>query len=146
MKLSELKQRTELTSDSKGGNRFRVFNCLLIEIAKKDIPDVIKEQINGSIEALNVHTQSDKELVRVIKAHQVKILKLLEEELKIVPKNHYRNLWMAIGLSAFGLPLGVVFGTALKQMAFLGIGLPIGMTIGVEMDKKAIKEGRQLGI
>lgn len=76
------------------------------------------------------------------------LLKLLEKELKLVPKDHYRTRWMVVGMSAFGLPFGVVFGTSLGNMAYLGLGLPIGMGIGIaigaSMDEKAKKEGRQL--
>nr|WP_319399770.1 hypothetical protein [uncultured Carboxylicivirga sp.] len=150
MKLAELTLREELNYDSKSGKRFRIFNGLLIEIAKKELPDTIVSQINGSIEAINTHPSLDKPLAQAIRAHQAKVLKLLEKQLKIVPKNYYRNLWMAIGMAGFGIPLGVAFGTAMNQMAFIGIGVPIGMTLGIgigsEMDKKAEKEGRQLNM
>jgi hypothetical protein len=57
---------------------------------------------------------------------------------------------MAIGMSAFGIPLGVAFGTSLGNMGLLGIGIPIGMVIGMAigsgMDKKAFEEGRQLDL
>ncbi|MFC3414076.1 hypothetical protein [Algoriphagus hitonicola] len=69
---------------------------------------------------------------------------------KIVSKNHYRYTWMSPGMAAFGIPLGVVFGTSLGNMAFLAIGLPIGMAIGISvgsaMDKKASEEGRQINL
>ena len=75
-------------------------------------------------------------------------MKQLEKELKWVTKNHYRTMWMMLGMTTFGLPLGVAFGAALGNMAFLGIGLPIGMAIGIgvgiSMDQKAANEGRQL--
>jgi hypothetical protein len=57
---------------------------------------------------------------------------------------------MAIGMSAFGIPLGVAFGASLGNMGLLGIGIPIGMVFGMAigsgMDKKAIQEGRQLDL
>jgi len=75
---------------------------------------------------------------------------LLEKELKIVPKGYYQNLWIALGICVFGLPIGVVFGTSLDNMGLLGIGLPIGVAIGYvlgsRMDKKASEEGRQLDV
>jgi len=78
----------------------------------------------------------------------MKILKLLEKEMKVVPKNHYRNLWLAVGMSAIGVPIGLVFGLCLGNIGLLGTGLPIGMAIGMvfgsNMDNKAFKEGRQL--
>ena len=78
------------------------------------------------------------------------IFRLLEKELKIVPKNYYRNTWLALGMATFGIPFGVIFGMALGNMAFMSIGLPIGMGIGMaigeKMDQKAQKEGRQLNL
>lgn len=53
-------------------------------------------------------------------------------------------------MSAFGIPLGVAYVSIIGNMAFLSIGLPIGMVLGMAvgagMDKKALKEGRQLDI
>jgi hypothetical protein len=86
----------------------------------------------------------------LIKQKQTKIIKLLEKELKIVPKNYYRNIWLAVGMSVFGLPIGVAFGVSIGNMGLLAIGLPIGMAIGTlvgsRMDKKAFEENRQLDI
>ena len=65
-------------------------------------------------------------------------------------KNHYRNTWLALGMAAFGIPLGVAFGTSSGNMGLIGIGLPIGMVIGMAvgsgMDKKAVESGRQLDL
>ena len=78
------------------------------------------------------------------------ILKLIEKELKLVPKNLYRDRWLAIGMAGFGLPFGVAFGAAFGNMAFIGIGIPIGLAIGIAigsgMDKKALDEGKQLDV
>jgi hypothetical protein len=57
---------------------------------------------------------------------------------------------MALGIAVYGVPLGLAFGVSLDNMAFLGIGIPIGLAIGIGvgngMDKKALKEGRQLDL
>lgn len=85
----------------------------------------------------------------IIKA-QTRILRLLEKEMKIVPKNYYRNIWLSLGMGAFGLPMGVTLGAIFQNMGLPGIGLPIGIGIvivaGVLKDKKALEEGRQLPI
>ena len=66
---------------------------------------------------------------------------MIEKELKLVTKHHYRTTWLAVGMAAFGIPFGVAFGASLGNMAFLGIGIPIGMVVGMaigsNMDKKA---------
>ena len=53
-------------------------------------------------------------------------------------------------MAAFGIPLGVAFGTSAGNMGLLGVGLPIGMVIGMavgsDMDKKAFKDGKQLDL
>ncbi len=68
--------------------------------------------------------------------------------MRIVPKNAYRNRWLAIGMVVFGMPMGAAYGVSMGNMAFIGVGIPIGMVfgmaIGARMDKKAAKEGRQL--
>jgi hypothetical protein len=110
----------------------------------------IYKLINESIDILNSSRLSGAQLTKLIKQKQTAILKQVEKELKIVPKNYYRTLWMVIGMSAFGLPIGVAFGLSIGNLGLLALGLPIGMGIGIavgmSMDKKAMNEGRQLNI
>lgn len=119
-------------------------------MAQKELPSEIVKHVNQNIEAVNSLSGTHKELRKQICKSQYNILKLIEKELKIVPKNLYRSRWLAIGMSAFGIPFGVAFGVSLDNMAFIGIGIPIGMVIGMAigagMDKKAFDEGRQLDI
>jgi len=72
----------------------------------------------------------------------------LEKEEGLVPKNHYQRLWLVLGMSAFGIPISVLFDIATGNMGLLGVGLPIGMFIGLifgkRLDKKAACENRQL--
>lgn len=115
---------------------------------KKELPEPIVTKINKGVDQINALSESEPKLTKQIKKTQASIIKLIEKELKLVPKNHYRNTWLAVGMAAFGLPVGVAVGASLGNMAFLGVGLPIGMAIGMAvgsgMDKKAFKEGRQL--
>lgn len=123
---------------------------ILEALRNRDIPKDTVIQINQEINELNTFSGDDKGVKKKIKSAKSTILKQIEKKLKLVPKNHYRNQWMAIGMSSFGLPMGVVFGIVLDNMAFLGIGLPIGMAIGMaigsSMDENARKEGRQLDV
>jgi len=148
--LQELKDTALLEESDRLKKRFRQFNKLVDEINKVHIPEELEKIFNDMIRGLNQQQLTARLLSINIRRTQIKILKILEKELKIVTKHHYRNTWLAIGMSAFGLPLGVVFGSALGNMAFLGIGLPIGMVIGMaigtQMDKKAVAENRQLNI
>lgn len=96
---------------------------------------------------LNAFSGSDPELLKALKTNQAAILKLLEKELKIVPRNHYQMLWLTLGVYIFGIPIGVAFGAIMRNMGLFGVGLPIGMSIeipfGAGMDTKAKNDGRQ---
>lgn len=121
---------------------------LLKEIEKKGIPASVEGQINEIVTGVNEFPGHDPLLIKQIKAAQTSILKLLEKELEIFPKNHFQTQLMALGMSVFGLPMGVVFGISLGNLAFLGIGIPIGMAIGIAVgnskDKEVAAKGGQL--
>jgi len=127
---------------------FAQFQKLLSELRKQKLTNEIIEKLNVFIEELN--STHETEFKKQLKLKQTKIVKLLEKELKIVPKNYYRNIWLAVGMAAFGVPIGVSFGLSMGNLGLLGLGLPIGMAIGIAigtgMDKKAFEEGRQLDV
>jgi hypothetical protein len=150
MKINELNQKPDIDKNVKLKETYIQFEKLLIELRKKELPDGLVVSINKDIEDLNSISSSGNELRKIVKKKQTRIIKILEKELKLVPKNYYRNFWFVFGMSAFGIPIGVAFGSSLGNMGLLGIGLPIGMVIGIAvgtvMDKKAFKEGRQIDI
>jgi len=123
-------------------------STLLIAIEHKSIPSAQKQKINEIIAGVNNFPGPDPLLIKQFIAAQTAIIKLLEQDLKLVPKNHYQLQWLVLGMAAFGIPLGIIFGFALGNLAFMGIGLPIGMGIGIAVgtvkDKKNMEEGRQL--
>lgn len=146
--MKQLIERHQISEHLKAFNRYQQLGKLLTELEKKELLSETIDLINKEIEELNSITVVDTHFVKAIKAKENSILKLLEKTHKIVPKNYYRKLWMVLGMSAFGLPIGVAFGLSMGNIALLGIGLPIGMAIGIgvgsTMDKKALHEGRQL--
>ena len=150
MELIELIKRVNIDDNKKLENAYSQFGELLNELNKQELPDEIITSINICIEEINSFSESEKRLRKLIRKTQSRIIKLIEKELKLVTKNHYRNTWLALGMSVFGVPLGIAFGASLGNMGFIGIGLPIGMVIGMalgaSMDKKAFEEGRQLDL
>lgn len=150
MKVKELNKRTSIDQNKKITYAYTQLDKLLTELKKKELPDDIVNSINIGIEQINAVPESEKELRKQIKKTQSSIIKLLEKELKLVTKNYYMTLWLAIGISAFGVPFGVALGAILGNMAYIGIGIPIGMVIGMAvgsvMDKKVFEEGRQLDL
>jgi hypothetical protein len=149
MKLHELNHRSD-NEDFKLNEIYAQFTKLLIELEKRELPDEIVVSINKDIVEINSITHEGNELRKHTKQRLQRIIKLLEKDLKLVPRNYYRNMWMMVGMAVFGIPMGVAFGASLGNMGYLGIGLSIGLAIGLGvgygMDKKAFKEGRQLDI
>lgn len=150
MQLIQLIETSTTRSDAKTSQYFDQYQQLLTELNSRPLPENICSSINAATKELNASPLSGKPLLKLLKQKQTESLKLLEKELKLVPKHHYRNQWMLLGMSAFGIPLGVAIGTSIGNMGMLGIGLPIGMAIGMAvgtgMDKKAFDEGRQLQV
>lgn len=147
MEIIELNKNDSNIKVNNSIEQFKQLNKLLND---KKLPVNIIEKINFEIELLNSSQLVGNSLLHLIKKKQNKIIRLTEKELKIVPKNYYRNLWMVLGMSAFGIPLGVAFGLSMGNIGLLAIGLPIGMGIGVlvgsKLDKKASESGKQLDI
>jgi hypothetical protein len=148
MEIKDLNDISKSWPDEKLAKVYTQFVELLKELKTRDLTENLISLINLSVDKINASTTESKQLKKLIKQEQTLILKQLEKEMKIVPINYYRNLWLVLGMTAFGLPLGVSFGLSIGNIAFLGIGLPIGMVIGIavgsNMDKKALEEGRQL--
>lgn len=150
MSLKSLNKRPDIQTDRKLNTAYLQFEKLIEALKDKSLPDSIVDSINTSIEGLNSISDSAKDLRSQIKAKQSNLIRLLEKETKIVPKNYYRTMWLSLGMAAIGIPMGVAFGAILGNMAYLSIGLPIGLGVGVaigrSMDQKALKEGRQLDV
>jgi hypothetical protein len=146
--MKKLIERQQVSENLKALNLYQQLGRLLKALEEKKLTSETVDLIDKEIEHLNSITHVDKHFAKSIKEKENIIIKLLEKRHKVVPKNYYRKLWMILGMSAFGIPMGVAFGISLGNMGLLGIGLPIGMAVGVGvgsmMDKKAISEGRQL--
>lgn len=121
---------------------------LLKELRKRNLKEESVKFINKKIEDLNHLPPEVAKKDKKLKAVKNDILKHLEKEHKLVTKNYYASLWLPLGMTAFGLPIGTVISAATGNVAFIGIGLPIGMAIGslygASLDKKAAKENRVL--
>ena len=145
MQITGLKNLPDTNHDEKLTLAYIQFQHLLNELSKKPLPDTIVATINQEVSELNVLTTTEG-----LKQKQKNILKLLEKQLKMVPKNYYRNLWFVLGMTAFGLPIGVAISLSVHNMGLLGTGFPfgmfIGLAVGAAMDKKAFTEGRQLDL
>ena len=150
MVIIELSKRLDIQENKRGCRKYSSFEKLLDELRKREIPSELVNSINKDIELLNSYPNSDRAFIKQLSKSQSSILKLIEKELKLVTKNHYRTLWMTLGMSVYGVPIGAGLGAAFGNMAFIGTGIPIGMAvgigIGIALDRKAFEKGRQLDI
>lgn len=150
MKIIKLNLDQNLLSDNKVNRIYIQLQDLFEKLDEKKLSDNAVEFVNQHIEEINSVNLAPAQTQKLLKQKQTAIIKFLEKDFKIVPKNYYRNLWLAIGMSAFGLPIGALFGIFSGNMGLLAIGLPIGLAIGVavgtSMDKKALEEGRQIDV
>ena len=143
LEIQELNKRPNIEQNIKLKRVFIQFEKLIFELKTKEIPEEIVIFINKNIEEINSFSTSDKELKKQIKKTQTRILKLIEKELHLVTKNHYRNTWFILGML-----IGVALGSA--NTSLLAVGIPLGFTIGIAIgtskDKKAKDNGLQLDI
>lgn len=150
MGINKIRKRSDVESDKKLTIKYAEFEKLINELNKKKIPLEITNSINENIDEINSFSGSNKDLLKILKKKQSKIMKLIEKKLELVTKNHYRNIGLAVGMSGIGVPFGVSFGLSLENMAFIGIGIPIGLAIGLLVgtlkDKKIKENGKQLDI
>jgi len=158
MMIIELKEREDFLENAKRNRVYFRFQKLLTELRMRELPHRIIESVNQDIEHINSTSFTGRELRKSVKRKQAKILKLLEKELNIVPKKYYLTQAITVA-SAVTAVLSLSIQMSLEKMTSLGkigkigviiaaigiaICVPIGFVIGLRMDKKAFKEGRQL--
>jgi hypothetical protein len=147
MTLVDLNKNESANDSAKTSKYLSQITLMLDELRNRDLPNSLIEAINKEVHALNTSRKTDYALHKFVKAKYHHLIKLIEKEVKVVPISYYRNLWLVLGISAFGLPFGMAFALSMGKMGFLGIGIPIGMAIGIgigkKMDEKAKNEGRQ---
>lgn len=148
MSIKKIDLSIDAKQDQKLFQYVENLELLLEELRKRELPYELVEKLNEYIDQINAIQDNDRKRIRMLKKAPHHIISITEKEMKLVAKHYYRNMWLALGLSVFGMPLGIAFSMSIGNMAFIGVGMPIGMVIGmglgVTMDKKAKSEGRQL--
>ncbi len=126
----------------------RQYNKLLKLLQDKPLEtetiDFITNQVK-SIESLNLQLKNSS---RKIKKSKQQLLSYLQKNEGIYPKNHFITLYMAVGMTAIGLPAGILLSFLVNNTAFLGVGLPIGLSIGLALghqkDLQIKAKGKQI--
>lgn len=126
------------------------FNCYLSLLEQKNLPLALEKEINSRVKDINEFLGAEPQMKDKLYRGVRTILKLVEKETGLVPQGYYQYTQMLSGLVYFGLPIGLAWAIALKNYAFLPLGLPIGLAIGYYLgyrkDNKAQNENRQLAI
>jgi hypothetical protein len=137
-------------TDQKSILTYQHMEELLTELGSRNLPADFCQFVNERVDSINTSSLNGSALRKFIIQQRMQILKRAEKELKLVPQNHYRSQWTLLGISAFGLPIGTAIGMGMGNIGLLGVGLPFGMaigfTVGARLDKKALRQGRQLNI
>lgn len=124
-----------------------IYNCIE-SLKEKDLPETLIDFINIEITKVNQSEWTPKQAGKKIYYAYDRILNQVMKETKLVPPSHYQSTYMAMGMAVIGVPIGILYGLFMDNLAFLGLGLPIGLVLGMSwgrhLDEKAKKEGRQL--
>lgn len=148
--IQPLSKRDILQQDPKLEKCFTKLQELIEVINERGIPVEVELEIDGHLQALDEFDGSAKDWKKKLSASYRKTLHLLEKRLKLVRKNHYRDLWMPLGLAIFGLPIGMGIAIAIGNIGLLGAfmpaGMAVGMALGIGLDRQAEEQGRQLAV
>ncbi len=130
--------------------KYKKLFLLIEELENHNLTPDTESAVNTIITNYNAYNGPAEKLGRTIGKARVDILRVVEKNMKLIPKNAMLIRWMGIGMSAFGISLGAAYFVVLGNMAFMGVGIGIGLSIGVAigagLDNKAKKENRQLNI
>jgi hypothetical protein len=144
--INKLDSRSDIIQEPKRLDAYTRLQNLLTDLEHRTLPAEIINEINSEILILNKSNITKKTIVKV----EVHILGMLETQLNLVPKDHYRRKWSGLGMAAFGVPIGIIFGFLTGNVGFMGAALPVGLVIriavGTLKDKKALHENRQLAV
>jgi len=133
--------------DQKLYGSISTLNILISEIEAKSIPEEVCFKINYQIDKVNFsYRENDGLIKKQLDIAFRKILNILKRDLGIIPENYYRNLWLALGMSVFGLPLGALIATLTSNTSYLVFGMLMGIVIGIaygsKKDKDALQENK----
>lgn len=146
--IPSLKDRPNLDQHPKLHTAYQKAQKLIDVLNTKDIPIETELTIREEIQKIDSYEGPEKGLAKVLRKGQSAILGIVRKEMGLISKGYYRTMWMSLGMTVFGLPIGMGYAFAIGNFGLFAIGLPIGMGIGLAvgsgMDSKAAKEGKQL--
>tara|TARA_R100001369_G_scaffold22674_3_gene41357 strand:+ start:23973 stop:24431 length:459 start_codon:yes stop_codon:yes gene_type:complete len=150
MNLQPIEYPSSIRRSEENRSHFQKFDSFLEELRRMELPPEVIVSLNNQLEKLHSFSGSEKQFFKKLKITKAVLLKILYKEVHVVPKNHYRNLWIALGLSAIGIPVGILLSLYLDNSIYIALGIALGSTMGVlignYLDNQAEEEGRQIEI
>ena len=148
MKIKHTHQHLKENNDHRINHVYAVFDRMITVLNGYELKDEVVEKINAEVNRVNQFDYPSKKLKKQVNISKERILRLVSKHHGLVPKNHYRNIWLKAGIAVFGIPIGIGFGTAFGNMGFIGLGIPVGLGLGtglgVFLDEYASRTGRQI--
>lgn len=149
-KPMKLAKSSEEFSSPRKIKTWKKLEDLLDDLEGRDLDPAVQKLLEERISSLNESNESEAILIKDARSAYHAILKCLEKEMNLVAKNHHRMQWLALGMTVFGIPIGLALSTSIQNLSFIGVGLPIGLAVGIgignSLDVKAKNENRQLNI
>ncbi|MEL7533701.1 MAG: hypothetical protein AAFN10_20480 [Bacteroidota bacterium] len=148
--ISSLEEKALLEGNDRLRKSFDKTQALIEDLNQRELPPETKAAIQAQVENLNSSPEELKAYKKALRKAYSAIVRIVKKDMNLSTKGYYMTMGMSLGMAAFGIPLGIMFGAAMDNMGLMSIGIPIGlgigMSIGTAMDQKAAKEGRQLSI
>ncbi len=123
---------------------------ILKDLRERSLPGRVVDRVNLLVADMNDAIAADHVDRKRMERNVRQLLRLLEKEVELVPRNHHSNLWRGLGIAVFGVPLGLAVGSSVGEIGLVGLGLPVGVVfgtaVGILLDRKAHREGRQLDV
>lgn len=152
MKISELtiffKNRKSESIKKSEQKVYKSFVEIFSDLNQKNLSEKQKQKINDKIEMLQL-TSVSSEKTKKLKEKRNKLIKYLNENFSLIPRDHYTKLGMSTGI-ALGAPIGMTVGifsgiflAMIYGMLFGAVlGLVIGLILGKIKDNSAEKRNR----
>lgn len=149
MTIERLQRRKGIDKNKKLNKSYDKMQHLIVALDKKNLPPNELTSINEHIVLINSFDGTEKELIKMLKKTYTNVLTFINEKLELVPKHHFRALWIlyasltAVVLSSVWYSFGFISIGGLASV-FLPFGILIGILVGSYLDSRAKKEGRQI--
>ena len=149
MTIERLQRRNGIEENKKLNKNYDKMQGLIVTLDKRDLPSNELTSINEHIVLINSFDGTEKELIKILKKTYTNVLDFINEKLELVPKHHFRALWIlyaslaAVVLSTVSTAFGSISIGNLASV-FILFGILIGILVGSYLDSRAEKEGRQI--